>query len=77
VPILLIDDSAPVRAVLRLALESEGHGVIKAANGREGVAMFREHRPTSAEAVRHRARDSIWEWRRRQLGETSVSSGRT
>jgi CheY-like chemotaxis protein len=43
--ILLIDDSASVREVLRIALESEGYRVIEAANGREGVALFREHRP--------------------------------
>jgi two-component system, chemotaxis family, chemotaxis protein CheY len=43
--ILLIDDSAPIREVLRLALESEGYRDIEATNGREGVALFREHRP--------------------------------
>jgi DNA-binding response OmpR family regulator len=44
--ILLIDDSAAVREVLHVALESEGHRVIEAANGREGVRLYREHRPT-------------------------------
>jgi DNA-binding response OmpR family regulator len=43
--ILLIDDSAAVREVLRLALESEGYRFIEAADGREGVRLFREHRP--------------------------------
>jgi two-component system, chemotaxis family, chemotaxis protein CheY len=43
--ILLIDDSASVREVLRVALESEGYRVIEAADGREGVRMYREHRP--------------------------------
>jgi DNA-binding response OmpR family regulator len=43
--ILLIDDFASVREVLRLALEFEGYRVLEAANGREGVALFREHRP--------------------------------
>jgi two-component system, OmpR family, response regulator len=43
--ILLIDDSAPVRDDLRLALEVAGYRVIEAADGREGVALFREHRP--------------------------------
>ena len=42
---LLIDDSVPVREVLRIALESGGYRVIEAADGREGVALFREHRP--------------------------------
>lgn len=45
VTILLIDDSAPVREVLRVTLESEGYSVIEAADGREGVRLFREHRP--------------------------------
>ena len=39
--ILLIDDSPDVRAVLRLALESEGYSVIEAADGREGVRLCR------------------------------------
>ena len=32
--ILLIDDSASVREVLRVALESEGYSVIEAADGK-------------------------------------------
>ena len=43
--ILLIDDSASVREVLRIALESEGYRVLEAAEGREGVRVYREHRP--------------------------------
>jgi two-component system, chemotaxis family, chemotaxis protein CheY len=43
--LLLIDDAASVREVLRLALESDGYSVIETDNGREGVAAFREHRP--------------------------------
>jgi two-component system, chemotaxis family, chemotaxis protein CheY len=43
--ILLIDDSASVREVLRIALASEGYRVIEAGDGGEGVALFREHRP--------------------------------
>jgi hypothetical protein len=43
--VLLIDDSAAVREVLSVALLSDGYRVIEAANGRDGVALFREHRP--------------------------------
>jgi CheY-like chemotaxis protein len=43
--LLLIYDAPHVREVLRLALESEGYLVIEAADGREGVAMFRQHHP--------------------------------
>jgi CheY-like chemotaxis protein len=43
--ILLIDDSPPVREVLRLALESEDYRVLEGADGHDGVALFREHRP--------------------------------
>ena len=43
--ILLIDDSPDVRSVLRVALESEGYFVLEAADGREGVRLYREHRP--------------------------------
>jgi two-component system, chemotaxis family, chemotaxis protein CheY len=45
VTILLIDDSASIREVLRIALEAEGYRVIEAADGREGVTLFREHGP--------------------------------
>jgi two-component system, OmpR family, KDP operon response regulator KdpE len=45
--ILLIDDSAQVREFLRIALEAEGYRVIEAADGREGVALFGEHRPAA------------------------------
>ena len=43
--ILLIDNSADVRAVLRVALESEGYSVLEAADGREGVRLYLEQRP--------------------------------
>ena len=43
--ILLIDDSPDIRSVLRVALESAGYSVIEAADGREGVRLYREHRP--------------------------------
>ena len=41
--ILLIDDSASVREVLRVALEPEGYSVIEAADGLERVRLYREH----------------------------------
>jgi len=44
-PILLIDDSGSVREVLRVALVAEGYRVLEAADGREGVRLYREHRP--------------------------------
>ncbi len=43
--ILLIDDEPGIRALLRTALESVGHEVIEAANGRMGVDLYRR-RPT-------------------------------
>jgi CheY-like chemotaxis protein len=46
--LLLIDDSASVREVLRVAFESAGHQVLEAADGREGVRLYREHRPALA-----------------------------
>ena len=42
--ILIIDDEAPIRALLRTALEAAGHEVVGAANGRIGLALYR-HRP--------------------------------
>jgi DNA-binding response OmpR family regulator len=38
--ILLIDDDEPVRTVLRLMLVHQGHSVIEARNGREGLQLF-------------------------------------
>ena len=41
--ILVIDDEAPVRKVLRKALEREGYKVMDAADGLEGIGLYREH----------------------------------
>ena len=43
--VLVIDDSPSVREVLRVGLESEGYSVLEAADGREGVRLYREHGP--------------------------------
>lgn len=43
--ILIIDDEAPIRRFLRVALEAEGHGVIEAATAREGLAMAARETP--------------------------------
>ena len=42
--ILIIDDEEIIRALLRSALEAAGYEVTEAANGREGLELFR-HRP--------------------------------
>jgi len=43
--LLVIEDEAPVRAMLRLILEDEGFDVIEAADGETGLAAFEEHGP--------------------------------
>ena len=43
--ILIIDDEAPIRRFLRVALEAEGHAVIEAATAREGLAMAARETP--------------------------------
>lgn len=40
--ILVIDDEAPMRALLSTVLQSAGHEVAQAANGREGLASYRQ-----------------------------------
>ena len=40
--ILVIDDLAPVRTLLRTVLERAGHEVTEAPNGRLGLAAYRE-----------------------------------
>ena len=43
--ILIIDDEESVRALLRVALETAGYEVTEAANGRQGLELYRL-RPT-------------------------------
>lgn len=43
--LLVIDDEAPIRRFLRLALESEGHEVLEAATAREGLQMAARETP--------------------------------
>jgi len=43
--VLVIDDEAPVRAVIRSALHSADFEVMEASNGREGLALFRRRPP--------------------------------
>ena len=43
--ILIIDDEAIIRALLRSAFEAAGYEVTEATNGREGLELYR-HRPT-------------------------------
>jgi CheY-like chemotaxis protein len=40
--ILLIEDDSAVRQMLRLTLEQQGHTVVEAADGNEGVALAAE-----------------------------------
>ena len=44
--ILIIDDEEIIRILLRSALEAEGYEVTEAANGREGLELYRQ-RPTN------------------------------
>ncbi|HEV8327439.1 MAG TPA: response regulator [Nitrospiraceae bacterium] len=39
--ILVIDDLEPIRALLRIALEGAGHGVLEASNGCLVLALYR------------------------------------
>jgi two-component system response regulator (stage 0 sporulation protein F) len=40
--ILIIDDEDTVRVLLRSALKAAGYEVVEAANGREGLALYRQ-----------------------------------
>lgn len=40
--ILVVDDQEPIRALLRAALEGDGHKVLEAANGRLGLELYRK-----------------------------------
>ena len=41
--ILIIDDEAPIRSMLRLILEREGYQIIEAPDGIEGIRHYRDH----------------------------------
>jgi CheY-like chemotaxis protein len=43
--ILVVDDQTQIRSLLRTLLESIGHEVIEAGNGREGLCHYRTARP--------------------------------
>lgn len=43
--ILIVDDEADLRAVLRFGLEAEGFEVVEAADGEEGLTRAREDQP--------------------------------
>lgn len=43
--ILVIDDSAPLRAMLETVLRRAGHRVLTAADGEEGLRVFQQSRP--------------------------------
>jgi CheY-like chemotaxis protein len=43
--ILIVDDQKQIRSLLRTLLESIGHEVIEAGNGREGLCQYRTARP--------------------------------
>ncbi|MGA8831606.1 MAG: response regulator [Desulfomonilaceae bacterium] len=40
--ILVVDDEAPVRGLLRRAFETNGYNVVEASNGFEAIRIFRE-----------------------------------
>jgi len=44
--ILVVDDEAPIRRLLRVALERAGYAVVEAGNAREALNAQRARRPT-------------------------------
>ena len=40
--ILVMDDEAPIRTWLSIALQSAGYTVLEASNGREGLRVYRQ-----------------------------------
>ncbi len=43
--ILIVDDHADIRRLIRMTLEFKGHKVLEASNGEEGVRLATEHAP--------------------------------
>jgi CheY-like chemotaxis protein len=46
--ILLVDDDAAVRGVVKAFLESAGYTVVTAADGADGLTVFKRHQPAIA-----------------------------
>ncbi|HET8715645.1 MAG TPA: response regulator [Holophagaceae bacterium] len=45
VTVLLVEDEAPMRRFLRVALEAEGHRLLEAETAREGLSLAASHQP--------------------------------
>lgn len=45
--ILIVEDEAPIRRFLRVALEAEGHAVSEAATARDGIALAAREAPSA------------------------------
>jgi two-component system KDP operon response regulator KdpE len=45
VPVLIIEDEAPIRRLLKTSLPSQGFEVLEAANGTEGLALLAREKP--------------------------------
>jgi CheY-like chemotaxis protein len=43
--VLVIDDNPSVRSYISTLLQAEGHGVVEATEGVEGIRLYREDRP--------------------------------
>ena len=43
--ILIVDDEAGIRKVMRAILENEGYSVLEASGGNEAIIQFEKHRP--------------------------------
>ncbi len=43
--ILIVDDEAPVRKLLKTILERNDYQVLEASNGNQGINQFKEHNP--------------------------------
>lgn len=42
--VLVVDDAATIRQVVRAAVASEGHTVIEATNGKDAISKLKEHK---------------------------------
>ena len=40
--ILIVDDEEPIRHLLRTILEGDGHHILEASDGREGLSLYRK-----------------------------------
>jgi CheY-like chemotaxis protein len=72
-PILVVEDDTDSRVMLATVLTLQNYRVVTAANGEEGIAMARQHRPCIILLDLMMPVMDGWEFRRRQIQDPRIA----